>query len=261
MMSRDISFTLDRIESTLSSLHKDVDALKEGRECDTGAKSPQRVSSDLPTLMNEDDKVIPELSRAERMELEPGEAGDRIRPVKVGEATETILQGAFTPLKNADRLTLRHQFLVPEMPITMVPKLGKVMGAECQSGVKSTDTALASLQALTLDAIGPLTDLLEKMAACGNSSEDSLDLQVVEDAVQSALVLLGNASTQFSVYHRTKVLVDFNKDLISLAEEKEPELRGAAPHLSGCAFTKQAADHLEQVETLQKAKGKTKKVF
>ena len=189
------------------------------------------------------------------------EAGDQICSVKVGEATETILQGAFAPLKNADRLTLRRQFLVPEMPITMVPKLDKVMGAECQSGVKSTDTALVRLQALTLDAIGPLTDLLEKMAACGNSSEDFLDLQVVEDAVQLALVLLGNASTQFSVYPCTKVLEDFNKDLISFAEEKEPELRGAAPHLFGFAFTKQAADHLEQVEALRKAKGKAKKVF
>ena len=135
------------------------------------------------------------------------------------------------------------------------------MGAECQSDVKSTDTALARLQAFTLDAIGPLTDLLEKMAACGNSSEDSLDLQVVEDAVQSALVLLGNACTQLSVYHHTKILEDFNKDLISFAEENKPELRGAALHLFGSAFTKQVADHLEQVETLRKAKGKTKKVF
>ena len=61
----------------------------------------------------------------------------------------------------------------------MAPKLDKIMGAECQLGVKSTDTALACLQALTLDVIGPLTNLLEKMAACGNSSEDSLDHQVV----------------------------------------------------------------------------------
>ena len=101
------------------------------------------------------------------------------------------------------------------------------------AGAKFTDTALACLQALTLDAVGPLTDLLEKMAAGGESSEDSLDLQVVKDAVQSALVLLGNASTQFSIYRQTKVLEEFNKDLISFAEEKEPELREAAPQLFG----------------------------
>ena len=135
------------------------------------------------------------------------------------------------------------------------------MGAECQAIARSTDTALARLQALTLDAVGPLTDLLEKMAAVGESSEDSLDLQVVEDAVQSAVVLLGNASTQFSIYCWTKVLEEFNKDLISFAKEKEPELRGAAPQLFDSAFTKQAADYLEQMETLRKAKGKGKKVL
>ena len=257
-MSLDIASTLSRIESSLSSLRKDVDALKEDRERDLGAKSPKGVSSDQPTNSHVDDEVTTELSWAERMELESGEAGDRIHPVKVRESTETILQGAFAPLKNADRLTLRRQFLVPELPITMAPKLDKVMGAECQAGAKSTDSALARLQALTLDAVGLLTDLLERMAAAGEASEDSLDLQVVEEAVQSALVLLGNAGTQFSVYRQTKVLEEFNKDLISFAEEKEPELRGATPHLFGSAFTKQAADHLEQVETLRKAKGKGK---
>lgn len=76
-------------------------------------------------------------------------------------------------MKIVDQLILRCQFLVPEMLITMGPKLDKVTGAECQSGVKSTDTALAQLQALTLDAVGPLTDLIEKMAAGGESSEDT----------------------------------------------------------------------------------------
>ena len=93
MMSGDISSTLNHIEPTLSSLHKDVDALTEGRERNTGAKFPQRVSSDLPMLTNEDDEVTPGLSWAERMEFKPGEAGDRIHPVKMEEATKTILQG------------------------------------------------------------------------------------------------------------------------------------------------------------------------
>ena len=261
-MSTEIAATLSRIESKLSSLREDVDALKDGRERDLGAKSPDLgASSDLPTLGNVEDEVTTELSWAEKMELESGEASDRLRPVKVGEATEAILQQAFTPLKNADRLTLQRQFLVPDLPITMAPKLDKVMGAECQSGVKSTDTALARLQALALDAVGPLTSLLEKMASSGESSDDAMDLEIVEDAVQAALVLLGNASTQFSLYRRTKILEDFNKDLISFAEEKEPELRTAASQLFGSAFTKQAAEHLEQVEMLRKTKAKGRKVF
>lgn len=65
------------------------------------------------------------------------------------------------------------------------------MGVECQSGLKFTDTALSHLQALTLDAVGLLTDLLEKIAAGGEFLEDTLDLQVVQDAVQTALYYWG----------------------------------------------------------------------
>lgn len=73
MMLADIASTLSRIESQLSSLRKDVDALKDGRERDSGAKSPGlRASSDLPMPVNVEDEVKTELSWAEKMELESG---------------------------------------------------------------------------------------------------------------------------------------------------------------------------------------------
>ena len=75
------------------------------------------------------------------------------------------------------------------------------------------------------------------------------------------MAFLGNAATQFSVYRRTKILEEYNKELVSFSEELEPELRAAAPLLFGPSFTKQAADHLGQVEALRKVKGKGKKVF
>ena len=125
----------------------------------------------------------------------------------------------------------------------MAPKLDKVMAAECLPGVRSTDQSLARLQALMLDAVGPLTDLLEKMGNSEDGNEETLDFQVVEDTIQSALAFLGNAATQFSIYRRTKILEEYNKELVSFSEELEPELRAAAPLLFGPSFTKQAADH------------------
>ena len=118
-----------------------------------------------------------------------------------------------------------------------------------------------------LDTVGPLTDLLERISRSvpseGQEDEEDqgLDLQVVEDSVQSALAFLGNAATQFSAYRRTKILEEYNKDLVSFSEEVEPDLQAAAPLLFGQSFTKQAADHLGQVEALRKVKGKGKKVF
>ena len=80
------------------------------------------------------------------MELETEaltQPGDKFHLVKVREDTELLLQRAFTPLKNPDRRALRHQFLVPDSPVTMASKLDKVMAAECLPGVRSTDQSLA----------------------------------------------------------------------------------------------------------------------
>ena len=118
-----------------------------------------------------------------------------------------------------------------------------------------------------LDAVGPLTDLLERINRSVPSEgqedeeEQGVDLQSIGDSVQSALAFLGNAATQFSAYRRTKILEEYNKDLVSFSEEVEPALRAAAPLLFGQSFTEQAADHLGQVEALRKVKGKGKKVF
>ena len=118
-----------------------------------------------------------------------------------------------------------------------------------------------------LDAVGPLTDLLERIndskPADGNGEDDQqgVDLQLVEDAAQTTLTFLGNTATQFSAYRRTKILEEYNKDLVSFSEEVEPDLRAAAPLLFGSSFTKQASEHLSQLEALRKVKGKGKKVF
>ena len=91
MMSGNIAFTLDHIESTLSSLCKDVDTFKEGCECNTDIKSPQKVSSDPPTLMNKDNKVATRFSWVKGMEFEPSKASYQISSVKVGKSWRRLL--------------------------------------------------------------------------------------------------------------------------------------------------------------------------
>ena len=258
----DFKKVLDELQKSVKSLQDQMTSLKSG-EVPSGAKTPgerslvQQVGDEVPTW-------------AERMELETEtltSSGDEICPVKVREETEFVLQKAFAPLKNQDRRAQRRQFLVPDMPLTMAPKLDKVMSAECIPAVRTSDQSLARLQALMLDVVGPLTDLLERISRSipsegqEDEKDQGLDLQVVEDSVQSALAFLGNAATQFSAYRRTKILEEYNKDLVSFSEEVEPDLQAAAPLLFGQSFTKQAADHLGQVEALRKVKGKGKKVF
>ena len=251
---------VDELQRSVKSLQDQITSLKSG-EVPSGTKTPGERSSPVQQVGDE----VP--TWAERMELET-EAGDEIRRVKVCEETELVLQKAFVPLKNQDHRALRRQYLVPDMPLTMAPKLDKVMAAECVPAVRSSDQTLARLQALVLDAVGPLTDLLERINRSVPSEgqedeeEQGVDLQSIGgDSVQSALAFLGNAATQFSAYRRTKILEEYNKDLVSFSEEVEPALQAAAPLLFGQSFTKQAADHLGQVEALRKVKGKGKKVF
>ena len=66
---------LTRIKSSLSSLCQDVDAPKKVANTTEGLSFP-RMSSDLPALMNGDDKVTTAVSWAERMELETGKASN-----------------------------------------------------------------------------------------------------------------------------------------------------------------------------------------
>ena len=74
--------------------------------------------------------------------------------------------------------------------------------AECVAAVRTSEQSLACLQAFILDAVSPLTDLLEKISWSipleGQKEDQGLDLQLIEDSVQSALAFLGNAATQFS---------------------------------------------------------------
>lgn len=126
--------------------------------------------------------------------------------VEVGESTWTILQQAFIPQKNADWLMLRHQFMVLKFS-TMAPKVDEVIDAKCQMGVKSTDTVLTNLQLYWYYQIqiffcvlyctnvwGPLTKP-EKMAACVESSKNTMVLLVVEDAqIRSPAALLDSNS-------------------------------------------------------------------
>ena len=60
--------------------------------------------------------------------------------------------------------------------------------------------------------------------------------------------------SQMSFLQRQKVLEEYNKDLLSFTQEREETFIKAAPQLFGSQFPKDAADHLEQVAALKRAK-------
>ena len=173
--------------------------------------------------------------------------------VEVSERTEQHLVLSFTCLENEDRRCLVDSFALPKVAVTKTPELDKIMAAQCSKSTKSNDQALARIQALNSDSLGPLTELLELLNK--SVEEDVLDLQErVGYTVESAITLLGNAFAQMSVLRRQKVLEEYNKELLTFAQGREAEFLKAAPELFGPKFPRDATEHLDQLAALQKAK-------
>jgi len=85
-----------------------------------------------------------------------------------------------------------------------------------------------------------------------NSDAKEIQSEVVAKSVESAVVLLGNTSSHISNLQRTKVLKEYNKDLVTWAQDCEGKFLKAAPQLFGPKFPKDATIHLEQVAALRK---------
>ena len=113
-----------------------------------------------------------------------------------------------------DRHHLRNAFALLKVPVTKILSLDPVMAVQCSKSTKTNDKVLASLQALTLDAVGPLIHILEKL----NSEESEINADEVGYVVEPAITLIRNASSQMSILQRQKVL---KEELLSFAQDRE----------------------------------------
>lgn len=216
------------------------------------------------------DNIVTKLTWSEQMELKDeveGQVGspvdctggNKIRLTHVQKSTEDFLRKTFTAISNIDRRQLKQQFIVPDTLFTTAPWLDKVMAGECSKSLKSTDNSLSIIQTLFLDAVGPLSELLEKV---NNGTEVSIN--DMEGAVKAALAFVGNASSQYTLLRRTGILEEYNKDLVSFGQESAELFVSATNTLFGPSFPEKAAEHIKQLQTLRPARGsgsKSNQVF
>jgi len=138
-------------------------------------------------------------------------------------------------MDNKDCHKLTDSFTLPKVMVMKTPDLDKIMTEQRSKSIKTNDQALARIQALNSDALGPLTELLELLNR-EDDEEEAPDLRErVGYAVESAITLLGNAFVQMSALRRQKVLEEYNKELITFAQgkEREAEFLKVAPNLFG----------------------------
>jgi len=173
----------------------------------------------------------------------------KLRVTPVLDTTEEFLKTAFSAMDNKDRRQLRHQFIVPDTPFTASPSLDKMIAGECSKTTKANDSLFSDIQAHFLDAVGPLTEIIESI-----NGGTELAIEDVESAVKGAITLLGNASYRCTSIRRQAILQDYNKDLASYASESDALFSSATKTLLGPDFTEKAATYLRQRKTLRDAK-------
>ena len=67
---------------------------------------------------------------------------------------------------------LVKQVYPPKAPVTLAPRLDKVYVDLCSKSTKQADRSLACIQALMLDAAGPISEVLEQL---NMTTEDDLE--------------------------------------------------------------------------------------
>ncbi len=128
------------------------------------------------------------------------EEGDGCEIRRVSKKTAAFLAEAFAKtVPNGTRRKLRQTFGMPQTESTRCPKLDPTVKAQWPKHCKDGDRPLARIQTLTLDAIGPLTALVEE-AAKGTLSTKA----AAADAATTALRFLGNASANISHERRRR---------------------------------------------------------
>ena len=95
-----------------------------------------------------------------------------------------------------------------------------------------------------------LTEIMELF----HSQAEEISSEHIAKAVESAITLLGNASSQMSALRQTCVLQEYNQDLVVWAQQREEKFIEAAPALFGQSFPKDVTEYLDQVASLKKAK-------
>lgn len=103
---------------------------------------------------------------------------------------------------------------------------------------------LAKIQAFMLDALAPLTAILE------NSQGEA-----TVDATKAAMQLIGNASAKMAHLRCKKIVANINQALMLVVDD-DTNFK-TAPPLFGTEFAKISKDHIDQVKAMRSTLPKT----
>ena len=177
------------------------------------------------------------------------ESHSQSKLVSVSEKTKSLLaEKCSRRVINTAHLEVRKPYPLPKVVQTKTPQLDSFMKEELSSTAKAEDKELAKIQTFVLDALAPLTAVLEASGA--NEGANELSIDEVVNATTAAVALIGNASANITHLRCKKAIHSFNKELASLVSD-DKEFKEAAPALFGTEFPKRAKERTEQVKAMR----------
>lgn len=257
MSLEEILTAVSGINEKFDSLRHDVDALMEEKR--TRSRSPIRKSPASARRASGSSRSYADATR-DWADRDPSEKVDYTTPivfsdedetgddsseqlVDVSEETGKLLTDSCTrSVTNESRKRTRDSFRLPKVPATRTPRLDHFIKAEASQTAKSLDKDLARIQTFVLDALAPLTALVENI--------ETVTPEELRLASTSAIQLIGNANARISRLRREKIVTAVNKSLLPLVKEDGPYSK-ASPDLFGSDFAKRSKDFLDQVKALR----------
>jgi len=152
-----------------------------------------------------------------------------------------IYKACTTRLDYADRMKARNTYSLPKVAASRTPQLDNFIKMEIQPATKAADKELAVIQSHVLDALAPLSAILE--------TKDDVPEETMKVATD-AIKLLGNASARISHLRRTKVITQVNKTLLPLVED-DSNFVEVSPSLFGPEFAQKSKDLVDQVKAMR----------
>ena len=163
---------------------------------------------------------------------------------KVSSDTLEFFREKFTTTtSNEVRRQWRSRFGHPKVDVASAPIMDKMVKSRLHPATKSRDKALSKQQALLLDAVGPLTYVLEE------AGKETLTVQATVEACQQALAFIGNANMHLNRERRRNAILCMNRDLAEMAEDDDT-FKTSAPQLFGDGFSRKAKERSEELKCL-----------
>ena len=246
--------TIRDMSSKFDALKEDVDKIRRGRSRSrhssrsgrsrSSTTSYSRRSSPRTRSRSRSRQLSPRRSRSRSpldtraVDSDDTAGGDLLT---VSQETGHLLTSVCTrSVSNETRKRIRGRYQLPKVVATKSPNLDAFLKPEAPAHAKGLDKELAKIQSFVLDALAPITSLLEY----------DLSPSAVYEAAEAAAELIGNANARLSRMRREKIIGAINKSLLPLVQDEEKYTR-APPLLFGPDFAERSKAFTEQVQALR----------